>query len=60
VVSASPGNTWPDTAIAGGDAKQFVASVNRVDAPEQQQDLIEGFFNEPDRGEDRAAWRRLQ
>jgi len=38
-----------------GDAKQFVASFNRVETPKEQRDLIEGFFNEPDRREDRAA-----
>ena len=38
-----------------GDAKQFVARFNRVETPKEQQDLIEGFFNEPDRREDRAA-----
>jgi tRNA-dihydrouridine synthase B len=38
-----------------GEAKQFVASFNRVETPKEQQRLIEGFFNEPVRREDRAA-----
>jgi len=38
-----------------GEVVRCVASFNRVETPEEQQRLIQGFFNEPARQEDRAA-----
>jgi tRNA-dihydrouridine synthase B len=38
-----------------GKAAQFTARFNRVDTPQEQQQLIEGFFSEPTPREDYAA-----
>jgi tRNA-dihydrouridine synthase B len=38
-----------------GGARQFMARFNRIETPEEQQRLIERFFNRPTQQEERAA-----